>query len=78
MFFCQLYNEVAFKSKQAIMSDKCIKKDFIYNVLCFSASWCLSFFKTALPKETSPNSVIIETSSYLSVTILVLQTMVYM
>ena len=54
------------------MSDKCIKKDFIYNVLCFSASWCLSFFKTALPKETSPNSVIIETSSYLSVTILVL------
>ena len=57
MFFCQLYNEVSFKSEQTIMSDKCIQKEFIYNVLCFSGSWCLAFLKEPLPKETSLNSV---------------------
>ena len=72
MFFCQLYNEVAFKSKQTIMSDKCIQKEFIYNVLCFSASWCLAFSREPYRRKQVQTLLIIETSSYLLVTILVL------
>ena len=57
MFFCQLYNEVAFKSKQTVMSDKCIQKEVIYCFLLFCGILVSWFFKRALPKEISLNSV---------------------
>ena len=58
-FFCKLYNEVTFKSdhEQTIMSINELEGG-IYNVLChvfgILVSW---FFKRALRKETSLNSI---------------------
>ena len=54
------------------MSDKGIQKEYIYNVLCFSASWCLGFSKEPHRRKQVLTMLIIETSSYLLVTILVL------